>query len=113
MIQSLLVTVRDRIFSETVRKALRVLLIVVITGGTAVWFGERLQPHALNQNGGMFWQEGHGPWATDYGRCAGCGEVLVPRVDMISACRHCQRCNASYRHPDLPKSLEEQELIWK
>lgn len=98
---------------STLRQAGKVVLAFVIFGAAAIWIGERLEPRWTGGRAPAFWLEGQGPWAPDYGRCAGCGRFLVPSVDAISACRYCERSGARYRHPSLPKTLEEQEQVWK
>lgn len=52
-------------------------------------------------------------WAPDHGYCRQCGDPLIPMVDELSACRHCTRCNVSYRHKSLPATVEMQEQVWK
>jgi hypothetical protein len=102
-----------RISLRVLSQVAKTMLLFALLAGGAIWFGEALlPPHAINEHG-AFWMQGHSPWAPDDGRCRHCGSLLVARVDVLSACRHCERCNVSFRHKSLPQTLEEQERIWK
>lgn len=90
-----------------------VLVLFGVAAGGAFWFGETLLPPHAATDAGAFWLQGQSAWAPDYGRCRQCGSVLTPRIDELSACRHCEVCNVSYRHNSLPPTLEEQERVWK
>lgn len=93
--------------------AARVLVLFGIAAGGAIWIGEKLLPPHAATDAGAFWLQGQSPWAPDYGRCRQCGSVLVPQIDELSACRHCEVCNVSYRHKSLPPTLEEQDRVWR
>lgn len=92
---------------------MRLLVVCAVVAAVTIWFGEKYLPPQMGTELGAFWLQGQSPWAPDNGRCRQCGSVLVPRVDALSACRHCEFCNVSYRHQSLPKTLQEQERVWK
>jgi hypothetical protein len=95
------------------RKFARFSVLYAALAGAAVLYGESQQGFSLSRPKGAFWLEGRSWWAPDYGRCSFCGDDLIPTVDAISACRHCQRCGTDYRHKSFPATIEEQERVWK
>jgi hypothetical protein len=104
---------RTCVRTATARKIIRTLVVFVVAAGGAIWVGERLLPRQVGVDAPAFWLEGQSWWAPDYGRCTRCGGTLTPRVDELSACRHCPRCNVSFRHQSLPKTIEEMDRVWK
>jgi len=98
---------------QALANAACVLVLFGVAAGGAFWFGEALLPPHAGSDAGAFWLQGQSAWAPDYGRCRQCGSVLTPRIDELSACRHCEVCNVSYRRHSLPPTLEEQERVWK
>ena len=70
-------------------------------------------PPGLFHWGGAYWVAGKSAWAPNYSRCRTCGGALVPMVDELSACRRCERCQVSFRHQSLPKTIEEMDQVWK
>lgn len=94
-------------------KIARFSILYAVLGGAAILYGETQLEQSTVQPNGVFWLEGRGWWAPDYGQCCFCGSDLIPRVDEASACRHCEHCILDFRHKSLPKTLEEQERVWK
>lgn len=94
------------------RDMVRTVAIYSVAAVSAFWVGESF----VLQNSVVFipahLQSGDF-WPPDHGYCRECGDRLIPQVDELSACRHCEHCNVSYRHESLPATVELQQQIWK
>lgn len=94
-------------------RIVQVLLAFGLVAGAAIWTGENWLVPQTEHRFSAFGLAGEVLWGPDYHRCAQCGGMLIPRVDLLSACRHCAACDVSYRHQSLPQTLEEQDKVWK
>jgi hypothetical protein len=89
-------------------KVARSVFMYAAIAGVAIVYGESQRTTPFDPSGGVFWLAGESWWAPDQGYCPHCGVVLVPKVDSVGACRHCENCDVAYRHKTLPATLELQ-----
>ncbi|MBL8851568.1 MAG: hypothetical protein JNG89_17930 [Planctomycetaceae bacterium] len=95
------------------RSFVRAGILYAVLAGGVIWTCEHYLGKTSEIHAPMFWLSGHSPWAPDESLCPWCGGTLVARVDSFSACRHCEHCQVSFRHRSLPKTIEDQESVWR